>query len=346
MAWGRPYVSWSSMAGQLLLGGLLQQQAGLKQSQLVGPLQGPDQGVRLGAALLGLSAVPLQQGDRPAQNALGLLDCPAQVRLGAVREAGPQPLLRLPRGHGGEGELLTPGAHRLEHPAAVLRQQQEGGVGRALLQQLEHGVQADIHPGFVKKVKEFISYMRPKLQEYHDIFTDNVIVRQRLTGTGILSREDAVSFGTTGGTGRASGWACDVRKRHPYAMYGKVDFKEIVLENGDCFDRYMVRVKEIEESMNIIEQLIDNIPEGEFLTRTKPVIKLPEGSWYSAVEGSRGEFGVYIESRGDKSPYRMKFRSTGLPLVSCIETISKEAKIADLIAIGGTLDYVVPDIDR
>ena len=208
------------------------------------------------------------------------------------------------------------------------------------------GVQADIHPDFVKKVKEFIRYMRPKMQEYHDIFTGNVIARQRLIGTGILSREDAVSFGATGGTGRASGWACDVRKRHPYAMYGKLDFKEIVLGKGDCFDRYMVRIKEIEESLNIIETLVDNIPEGEYLMKTKPVIKLPEGSWYSAVEGSRGEFGVYIESRGDKSPYRLKFRSTGLPLVSCIDTISRNAKIADLIAIGGTLDYVVPDIDR
>ena len=208
------------------------------------------------------------------------------------------------------------------------------------------GVQADIHPDFVKKVKEFIKYMRPKLQEYHEIFTGNVIVQQRLEGTGVLSREDAISFGATGGTGRASGWACDVRKRHPYGVYDKVDFKEIVLDNGDCFDRYMVRVKEIEESLNIVEQLIDNIPEGEYLMKTKPVIKLPEGSWYSAVEGSRGEFGVYLESRGDKSPYRLKFRSTGLPLVSCIDTISRNAKIADLIAIGGTLDYVVPDIDR
>lgn len=208
------------------------------------------------------------------------------------------------------------------------------------------GVQADIHPDFVKKTKEFIRYMRPKMREYQEIFTDNVIVRKRLTGTGILSREDAISFGATGGSGRASGWACDVRKRHPYAMYDKVDFKEITFTSGDCFDRYMVRVKEIEQSLNIIEQLIDNIPEGEWQMKVKPVIKLPVGSWYTAVEGSRGEFGVFIESRGDKFPYRVKFRSTGLPLVSCIDTISRNAKIADLIAIGGTLDYVVPDIDR
>ncbi len=208
------------------------------------------------------------------------------------------------------------------------------------------GVQADIHPDFVSNVKKLIGYLRPMLREYHEIFTGNVIAQKRLVDTGVLSREDAISFGATGGTGRASGWACDVRKRHPYAMYGKVDFKEIVFNEGDCFARYMVRLKEIEESMNIIEQLIDNIPQGEWQMKVKPIIKLPVGSWYSAVEGSRGEFGAFIESRGDRFPYRVKFRSTGLPLVSCIDTITRNSKIADLIAIGGTLDYVVPDIDR
>ena len=208
------------------------------------------------------------------------------------------------------------------------------------------GVQADIHPDFVRKVKELIAYLRPTLREYHEIFTGNVIARERLEGTGVLSRADAISFGATGGTGRASGWACDVRKRHPYAMYGKVNFREVLFTEGDCMARYMVRMREIEESMRIIEQLVDNIPEGPYQLKMKPVIRIPEGSYYAAVEGSRGEFGVFIESRGEKSPYRMKFRSTGLPLVSCMETIARGAKIADLIAIGGTLDYVVPDIDR
>ncbi len=208
------------------------------------------------------------------------------------------------------------------------------------------GVQADIHPNFVKRVKDFIAYMRPQLKEYHEVFSGNIIAQQRMKGVGVLSREDAISFGATGGTGRASGWACDVRKRHPYAMYGKVHFNEIVFQEGDCYARYMVRMKEIEESMNIIEQLIDNIPEGEYQVKMKPVIRVPEGSYYSAVETSRGEFGVYIESRGEKYPYRMKFRSTGLPLISCLDTITRGGKIADLIAIGGTLDYIVPDIDR
>ena len=200
------------------------------------------------------------------------------------------------------------------------------------------GVQADIHPDFVRKVKEFIAYMRPVLREYHEIFTGNVIAQERLKGTGVLTREDAISFGATGGTGRAAGWACDVRKRHPYAVYGKVDFEEVLFTEGDCLARYMVRMREIEQSMHIIEQLIDNIPEGEYQLKMKPVIRIPEGSYYAAVEGSRGEFGVFIESRGDKFPYRMKFRSTGLPLVSCLETIARGTKIADLIAIGQVID--------
>ena len=208
------------------------------------------------------------------------------------------------------------------------------------------GVQADLHPNFVKRVKEFIPYMRGIIHEYHDIFTGNIIAQSRMKGVGVLSREDAISFGCTGGTGRASGWACDVRKRMPYGVYDKVDFKEIVYTEGDCFARYLVRMDEIMESLKIIEQLIDNIPEGAYQEKMKPIIRVPEGTYYAAVEGSRGEFGVFLESHGDKTPYRLHFRSTGLPLVSTVDTICRGAKIADLIAIGGTLDYVVPDIDR
>jgi len=208
------------------------------------------------------------------------------------------------------------------------------------------GVQADIHPDFVRKVKEFIVHLRGIIHEYHDIFTGNIIATQRMKGVGVLTRKDAISFGATGGTGRASGWACDVRKHKPYAAYAKVDFKEIVYQEGDSFARYMVRMDEIMESMRIIEQLIDNIPEGNFQEKMKPIIRVPAGFYSSTVEGSRGEFGVFIESKGEKSPYRLHFRSTGLPLVSLVETITCGAKIADLITIGGTLDYVVPDIDR
>ena len=134
------------------------------------------------------------------------------------------------------------------------------------------GVQADIAPGFVKKVKEFIPYLRGILHEYHDVFTGNIIAQQRLKGVGILSREDAIAFGATGGTGRASGWACDVRKRMPYAVYDKVDFKEIIRTEGDSWARYLIRMDEILESLKIIEQLIDNIPEGAYQEKMKPII--------------------------------------------------------------------------
>ncbi len=208
------------------------------------------------------------------------------------------------------------------------------------------GVQADITPGFAQKVKEYCNDQKKRLREYYDVFVNNIIFRERSIGVGVLKHDDAISFGATGCTGRASGWACDVRKRHPYAMYDKVDFKEIIHTGGDCYSRLLARLEEIVESIKIIEQLIDNIPEGDYKTKTKPIIKLPEGEYYTAVEGSRGEFGVFIESHGDKSPYRMKFRPMGLPLIAAAQKIMKGGKIADLITIGASLDYVIPDIDR
>ncbi len=208
------------------------------------------------------------------------------------------------------------------------------------------GVMADIHPNFQKRVKEFIPYMRKNIQEYHDIFTGNVIFQNRAKGVGVLTKEQCISFGCTGGTGRAAGWHNDVRKLHPYAAYDRVQFNEVTRTEGDSFARYMIRLDEILESLNIIEQLIDNIPEGNFQEKMKPIIKVPAGTYYSAVEGSRGEFGVLLESKGDKSPYRLHYRSTGLPLVAVMDTACRGNMIADLITIGGTVDYVVPDIDR
>lgn len=208
------------------------------------------------------------------------------------------------------------------------------------------GLAYDIHPNFQKRVKEFIVTMRKNLKEYDDIFTGNVIFQTRTKGVGVLTKEQVISFGCTGGTGRASGWHNDLRKHRPYAAYDRVEFKEIVRTEGDSFARYMIRLDEIRESLSIIEQLIDNIPEGKIAEKMKPVLKLPEGTFYSAVEGSRGILGVHIESRGDKTPYRLHYRATGLPLVAVMDTACRGNMIADLIAIGGTVDYVVPDIDR
>ena len=208
------------------------------------------------------------------------------------------------------------------------------------------GVMDDIHPDSVKKIKELIKYLPPMLKEYNTLYTGNIIAQQRLKHIGILKREDAITYGVTGPTGRASGWSCDVRKHTPYGVYDKVDFKEILYTEGDSFARYLQRLDEIMESLHILEQLVDNIPAGDYAVKTKPIIKLPEGHYFKSVEASRGEFGVYIESRGDKYPYRMKFRSPCLPLVSVVDLLARGGKIAVLIAIGGTLDYVVPDVDR
>jgi NADH-quinone oxidoreductase subunit C/D len=208
------------------------------------------------------------------------------------------------------------------------------------------GVMADLHPDFQKDVKSFIQVMRKNLKEYHTLYTGNVIARQRMKGVGHLSKELAVSYAVSGPVGRASGFSCDLRKIAPYAAYDKVQFKEIIRTEGDSLARYMNRLDEIEESMRIIEQLIDRIPEGEYCAKTKAIIKLPEGEYFQRVEAARGEFGVYILSKGDKQPYRLKFRSPSMALVSIMDKVCHGAKIADLVTIGGSMDYVIPDIDR
>ena len=208
------------------------------------------------------------------------------------------------------------------------------------------GVMADLHPDFVKQVKAFIPYMRKNLKEYCQLYTGNVIAKQRMIGVGVLSEETAISYAVSGPVGRASGFHCDLRKIAPYAAYDQVAFKEIIRYEGDSMARYLNRLDEIEESLHIIEQLIDSIPEGDYCAKTKAIIKLPEGEYFQRIEAARGEFGVYILSKGDKTPYRLKFRSPSMALVSIMDEVCQGGKIADLITIGGSMDYVIPDIDR
>ena len=208
------------------------------------------------------------------------------------------------------------------------------------------GVRADLYPTFQEKVKEFLAIMPERLKEYHQLVTGNIIFQNRLKGVGVLSKEDAVDYGVAGPSGRASGWACDLRKTNPYSIYSELDFEQVVLDGCDSFDRYLVRLKEIEQSCKILEQLVDNIPEGDYCAKVPKIIKLPEGHWYQEVEACRGIFGVYIDSKGEKSPYRMKVNGTCLHLAGVVDHLTRGEKIADLITIGGSLDYVVPEIDR
>jgi len=208
------------------------------------------------------------------------------------------------------------------------------------------GLMFDIHPNFVRRTKEFIKHFRTKLPEYDRLLTGNVIFQKRTKGIGVLTREQAISYGASGPVARGSGFASDIRKRHPYSAYDRVDFKEALYTEGDNLARYKVRIDEMWESMNIIEQLIDNIPEGDYQTPTKAVIKLPKGEYYQRVETARGELGVYINSTGTKNPYRMKFRSPGFSNLSLLNEIVVGGKIGDLVATMATIDIVVPDIDR
>ena len=208
------------------------------------------------------------------------------------------------------------------------------------------GLMYDIHPNFQKRVKEFLKYFRRILPEYDQLLSGNVIFEERSKGIGRLSLEDAISYGVTGPTGRASGFSCDIRKHEPYSAYDRVKFNEVLRHEGDTYARYMVRIDEMRESMNIIDQLIDNIPEGPYAVKMKPIIKLPEGEYFQRVETPRGELAVFIISDGNKNPYRVKFRSPNFVNLGALNHIAKEFKIADLVAIGGSLDLVIPDIDR
>ena len=208
------------------------------------------------------------------------------------------------------------------------------------------GVMADIHPNFQRRVKDFLVLYKRKIKEYDELVTGNIIFQNRMKEVGYLSAEDAISYGCTGPTARGSGVSSDLRKLYPYEVYGQVEFDEVLETGGDSFARYLVRIREMEQSIRIIEQLIDNIPEGDFQAKTKNVLKLPKGEFYSRVETARGELGVYIVSEGGTTPYRIKFRSPGFSNLSVLDHIARGSKLGDLVAMMGTLDLVIPDIDR
>ncbi len=213
------------------------------------------------------------------------------------------------------------------------------------------GVVADVHEDFVKDVRHACDVIEKNLKEYHKLFTGNVIAVNRMKGVGILSKEDAIAYDITGPSGRASGWHCDVRKTNPYSLYNEFDFDEITYENGDSMDRYMVRMKEMEQCIKILRQACDKLEaegiQGEYIAPKVPkVMKLPAGHWYQQVEASRGAFGVYIESDGNTKPVRVHFQSPCFNLIGVVDLTCRDNLIADLITITASLDFVIPDIDR
>ncbi len=208
------------------------------------------------------------------------------------------------------------------------------------------GVMADLAPDFQQDVKALLEVLPKNIKEYNTLFTGNVVAQNRLRNVGILSKEDAIAYGVTGPSGRASGWACDMRKLQPYSIYPELDFEEVIETSGDALARFNCRMREMEESAKILWQLVDNIPEGEYLVKVPKVLKLPVGHWFQLTEGCRGAFGLYLESDGSTKPYRLKIAPPCLPQAAAVDHMTRGYKIADLIAIGGSLDYIVPDIDR
>ena len=213
------------------------------------------------------------------------------------------------------------------------------------------GVVADVHEDFIKDVRHACDVIEKNLKEYHKLFTGNVIAVNRMTGVGILNKQDAIDYAITGPSGRASGVHCDVRKTHPYSLYNEFDFDEVLYQNGDSMDRYMVRMKEMEQCIKILRQACDKLEaegvQGEYIAPKVPkVMKLPAGNWYQQVEASRGAFGVYIESDGNTKPVRVHFQSPCFNLIGVVDLTCRDNLIADLITITASLDFVIPDIDR
>lgn len=233
------------------------------------------------------------------------------------------------------------------------------------------GLMDDLPPGFEEKVEQFLAIMPERLAEYETILTKNELFLDRMVGIGRLSADDAVALGTTGPNLRASGVDWDLRRDMPYASYDQYQFEIPVTQNGDCFDRYRVRMDEIRESLKIVEQALDRLPGGPWLTADRKVAppprhelatsmeslihhfklytegyRVPAGEAYVCVESPRGELGFYIVADGSAKPYRCHVRAPSFVNLQALPVVAKGMLVADLIAVLGSLDPVMGEVDR
>ena len=209
------------------------------------------------------------------------------------------------------------------------------------------GVSADIDQKFIDDTREFCKYMRGRFPIYKDLVTDNIILRKRVEDIGHINLETCRKYGATGPVLRGSGKPYDVRRAEPYSIYDRFDFEIPVYDEKDALARYLVRMDEMEQSLRIIEQALDSLPEGPYIhPKTPKNPKPPKGEAYFAVEGARGKIGVYLVSDGSKSPYRLKLRSPGFSNLSLFAEIARGTLLADAVSILGSLDLVIPEIDR
>jgi NADH-quinone oxidoreductase subunit D len=212
------------------------------------------------------------------------------------------------------------------------------------------GLSRDLDPGFPDRARTVLAKLRGRWDEYVRLIEDNVIFTNRTRGVGVLSPDLCRSYGVTGPTLRGSGVAYDVRKAEPYGAYPRFDFEVPTREEGDVFARYMVRVLEMQQSVRIIEQALDQLPAGPVLLPdsigVKKRLKLPAGTQYYAVESARGHYGILLVSEGGSEPYRAKFRTPSYPNLAVLTEVMPGNMVADAVAILGSVDLVMPEVDR
>ena len=209
------------------------------------------------------------------------------------------------------------------------------------------GLYNDIDDSFIAAARAFIPRMRQSLKKYDKLVTGNIIFRKRLEGNAYLSPEMCRKYGASSAVARGSGINFDVRKNEPYSVYPEFDFEVPVFSEGDSLARYKVRMAEIEQSLRIVEQGLNKLPDGPIMPEKAPkIIKPPAGDYYQAVETARGSFGVRLVSDGSKNPYRLKLRSPTYSNMHLFDEACRGLMIMDALAFMGSLDLVIPEIDR
>lgn len=208
------------------------------------------------------------------------------------------------------------------------------------------GVKWDAPEGWIDKLREFIPYMRQELEGYHSLVTGNEIFLNRVKGIGKYSKEDAINYSLSGINLRSTGVKWDLRKDEPYSIYDRFEFDVPVRDEGDCLSRYHLRLEEIEQSLNILEQAVEQFPaEGPILAKVPKIIKAPKGEGFVRIESPRGEIGCYINSDGKKEPYRLKFRRPSFYNLQILPKLLEGENISNLIAILGAIDIVLGEVD-
>jgi NADH-quinone oxidoreductase subunit D len=208
------------------------------------------------------------------------------------------------------------------------------------------GMPNDAYDGFEKDVRQFIGNLPKRVEEYETVLSENRIWLSRTVGIGVIAAEDAIAIGLSGPALRGSGVAWDIRKARPYAAYADVDFEVPVGENGDTYDRYLVRLEEMRQSRRIIEQAINKLPDGPVMSKVPKIIKPPVGDYYHSIEAPKGELGCYLVSDGTSSPHRVRVRPPSLINLQALRQMCIGHLVADVVAIIGTLDIVLGEIDR